>query len=709
VSITLVWRTDVHLSDNPPSSRKDDWTSTVLDKLRQVGVVAAKVQAAAVLDGGDFFHVKSPSRNTHDLIRRTAEVHAAYPCPVYANVGNHDCVYGDYGYLDQQPLGVLFSTGVFRRLYDEHEAVFVQDGFKVRVVGVPYHGTQYDLDRFRRIRKGDEDVLVCVAHVLASARGGSMFEGEDILSYDALPAFEPDLFCFLPGTAVTDWSGRVLPIEGVTESLALQGRGGPVAVEKVHPVRVVDEDVFTFDVEGVPSALIPGVTGEHPFWVAKGLQCTLPSRATRRCHPDKVRTSHPCATCNDFPQVVAAWHGASSVEGGDYMAIPFPKVPPDAVAAHGLARLLGYYLAEGHLIRNRAGEPVAGVGWSFHAEEHTLHQDVHDLVQEHFGLETKQHSLEKYGNRSMQVCAYGKDITQFFHKHGGCGAAKKVMSSWVWGLSASSRIELLVGWLLGDGHARSVKSEVIGCTVSPSLASQMFLLALSVGFRPYYTIRPARTGVAMPGGYTSDTLPAHILTFYGDDAEALSHRMGVQPPPRSKTKVEGFFHDGLFWRRVRGVQRRHYNGPVYNMRTSTQEYTAGLLLTHNCFGHWHKDQGVEVVNGKTIVNIGSLTRGSLSQDEVDRKPACAVMTFAPNQTPQVRVVRLRVAPANEVFDVAGRDRAVARASTVDTFAESVRARLTSERGRDVADIVAGLDVPNAIRERVLLYLERAGG
>lgn len=322
VSITLVWRTDVHLSDNPPSSRKDDWTSTVLDKLRQVGVVAAKVQAAAVLDGGDFFHVKSPSRNTHDLIRRTAEVHAAYPCPVYANVGNHDCVYGDYGYLDQQPLGVLFSTGVFRRLYDEYEAVFVQDGFKVRVVGVPYHGTQYDLDRFRRIRKGDEDVLVCVAHVLASARGGSMFEGEDIISYDALAAFEPEIYAF---------------------------------------------------------------------------------------------------------------------------------------------------------------------------------------------------------------------------------------------------------------------------------------------------------------------------------------------------------------------------------------------------GHWHKDQGVEVVNGKTIVNIGSLTRGSLSQDEVDRKPACAVMTFAPNQTPQVRVVRLRVAPANEVFDVAGRDRAVARASTVDTFAESVRARLASERGRDVADIVAGLDVPNAIRERVLLYLERAGG
>jgi len=241
---------------------------------------------------------------------------------VYANVGNHDCVYGDYSYLDQQPLGVLFSTGVFRRLYDEHEAVFVRDGFKVRVVGVPYHGTQYDLDRFRRIRKRDEDVLVCVAHVLASARGGSMFEGEDIIGYDALPAFAPDVFAF---------------------------------------------------------------------------------------------------------------------------------------------------------------------------------------------------------------------------------------------------------------------------------------------------------------------------------------------------------------------------------------------------GHWHKDQGVDVVGGKTIINIGSLTRGSLSQDEVERRPACAVMTFAPGQPTQVQVVRLRVAAAGDVFDVAGRARAEARASTVDAFAESVRARLASERGRDVSDVVSGLDIPDRVRERVLMYLERAGG
>lgn len=194
--IQLVWRTDVHLSDKAPSSRTDNWADTVFDKLDQVRRVAKKVGAAAILDGGDFFHIKSPGRNSHSLVHRTAEHHASYPCPVYCTPGNHDSIYGDYSFLPQQPLGVLYASGVFRRLYDEHEAVFEKDGVKVRVVGVPYHGTSYDMERFHSLEKGDEDFLVCVAHVLASRKGGSMFEGEDIVKYADLADTAPDMFLF---------------------------------------------------------------------------------------------------------------------------------------------------------------------------------------------------------------------------------------------------------------------------------------------------------------------------------------------------------------------------------------------------------------------------------------------------------------------------------------------------------------------------------
>lgn len=193
--IRLVWRTDAHMADKGPVSRKDDWTETVLGKLDQVRRVAAKVKAQAVIDGGDFFHEKTPRNTKHATIKKIAALHNAYPCPVYCNVGNHDCLRGEISNLPKQPLGVLFETGVFKRCYDKHEALFEGDGLKVRVVGIPYHGTSYDLSRLD-IQRGDEDWLMVSAHLLATPGGGSMFGVEDVIAYRDLVKYPVDLWAF---------------------------------------------------------------------------------------------------------------------------------------------------------------------------------------------------------------------------------------------------------------------------------------------------------------------------------------------------------------------------------------------------------------------------------------------------------------------------------------------------------------------------------
>jgi len=198
--ITLIWRTDAHLADTAPQSRTDDWAAAILDKVSQTTEIALDEQAQAILDGGDFFHIKSPVRNTHRLVQRVAEVHTG-GVPVYANVGNHDVKYGSMEYLDESPLGVLLKTRTFLPLFDEHEAIFhLNEGDKtvlrVRVVGIPYHGTEYDLNRFHSITKGDEDFLVVVAHCLASSEGGEFFGAEDVLKYSDLANLDPDVWCF---------------------------------------------------------------------------------------------------------------------------------------------------------------------------------------------------------------------------------------------------------------------------------------------------------------------------------------------------------------------------------------------------------------------------------------------------------------------------------------------------------------------------------
>jgi len=169
-----------------------------MEKIAQVGEIAREHGCDAVLDGGDFFDDKTPVRTSHRVVSRVARVHAGYPCPVWANVGNHDARLAQLDNLHENPLETLYSTGVFVRCYDEHECVIEKEGVKVRVVGVPYHGPRYDLERLKRIERGDEDWLVCNAHLLASPQGGEMFKGEDILKYDELADINPDIdvYCF---------------------------------------------------------------------------------------------------------------------------------------------------------------------------------------------------------------------------------------------------------------------------------------------------------------------------------------------------------------------------------------------------------------------------------------------------------------------------------------------------------------------------------
>lgn len=67
-------------------------------------------------------------------------------------------------------------------------------------------------------------------------------------------------------------------------------------------------------------------------------------------------------------------------------------------------------------------------------------------------------------------------------------------------------------------------------------------------------------------------------------------------------------------------------------------------------GHVHSNFGVTPV-GKTtkVINCGSLTRGSLSEDDIKRRPA---VTILDTNTGKVEIVELRTAlPADQIFDL----------------------------------------------------------
>ena len=195
--ISFVFRTDTHVADNSPSSWKGNYAEEIWSNLEQVGKFAREREVTAVLDGGDYFHVKAASRNSHASIYRTVEIHDQYPCQTFCVEGNHDLAYNNLDSIRRQPLGVLYASGVFQHL---REQVFTEGDLQVRVVGVPYQPNR-TLEELRAIQKqpGD-DFLVAVVHALASENPPPQVEdffGEPVFKYaDLVTEDGPDAWCF---------------------------------------------------------------------------------------------------------------------------------------------------------------------------------------------------------------------------------------------------------------------------------------------------------------------------------------------------------------------------------------------------------------------------------------------------------------------------------------------------------------------------------
>jgi DNA repair exonuclease SbcCD nuclease subunit len=194
--LAFLFRTDVHVADRSPASWKGDYPGEIYSSLEQIGELAVRYGATAVLDGGDFFHVKAPTQNSHRVVAQVALVHQRYPCPVYCIEGNHDIKYNNLSTIAEQPLGVLYNARVFRHLRDES---FTGDDVTVRIVGVPYSPfrTVRDLQAIRKI--GDEK-LIAVVHALAGEDPPSTvdeFFGEPVFRYEELIVDGgPDAWCF---------------------------------------------------------------------------------------------------------------------------------------------------------------------------------------------------------------------------------------------------------------------------------------------------------------------------------------------------------------------------------------------------------------------------------------------------------------------------------------------------------------------------------
>lgn len=123
---------DVHLTDptRKPTGRTSLYTEEILAKL-QFCVDTANKLSVPLVQAGDMFHLKTPSRTSHSLVSSVHDILEQTNNGVWIVPGNHDMQGDRLDSLDRQPLGVLARMSNVRLLLGE-------DPDLPDVAGIPY-------------------------------------------------------------------------------------------------------------------------------------------------------------------------------------------------------------------------------------------------------------------------------------------------------------------------------------------------------------------------------------------------------------------------------------------------------------------------------------------------------------------------------------------------------------------------------------------
>jgi hypothetical protein len=236
-------------------------------------------------------------------------------------------------------------------------------------------------------------------------------------------------------------------------------------------------------------------------------------------------------------------------------------------------RFVGYYLAEGHKSENN------GLCFSFGRHEDFYISDVVNIAKKIFGVEAKVYEGSPHETVTT-VYVGGHDIVDFFNKIViGRNAYEKKLADCMMLLSPDVQIEILRGWLRGDGglfvdqhiqpeakfrcSGQRNRWKYVGTTVSECLMWQMYHIALRCYLHPCIKKR----------GNNFDV----YFTTRDDIERLLQIKISGRTCKRRRWTERGLLSP------VTSIKIVHYEGGMIDISTTKGEFTHWLgIVMHNC-------------------------------------------------------------------------------------------------------------------------------
>ncbi|MFQ5898554.1 MAG: radical SAM protein [Candidatus Methylomirabilia bacterium] len=239
-----------------------------------------------------------------------------------------------------------------------------------------------------------------------------------------------------------------------------------------------------------------------------------------------------------------------------------PGIPRFIALDKTFARLLGFYCAEGSIMRSKGRPNSLNLVFSFSHSEEQARNEVKESLEQLFGVRPQE--VRRSTATALEV---GKSsLGLFFEALCGRGAARKRVPREIFAADASVQEAFLDAYVAGDGHEYR-GGKLSATTVSRDLAYGIAALILRLGYLPSVYVASVGFQGCIQGRPVRRQPEQFTVVWYRE------HRA------RQKFR-ESNCH---FLVPVRSVISEPFEGEVYNLEVAGEHsYVAGFFSVKNC-------------------------------------------------------------------------------------------------------------------------------
>ena len=284
----------------------------------------------------------------------------------------------------------------------------------------------------------------------------------------------------------------------------------------------------------------------------------------------------------------AVWTRADEIKTRDYLVYPVQKeqvdreyvevdyqlkekdtiskpLPNKIPLNNSVLRLMGYYIAEGHVHRRE-------ISFTFNSKEVEFLNDVKNIMAQTFGL----NGTKSTKRNATTITFYSAPLARLFLEWFGHKSYNKKLPHFVMLLPAQKQTELIKGLWRGDGWISTEQLRGNFKTTSKILCEQLKTLLLRQGIVPTISVNKAK-GIHKESYSIQIVSDRDFAVLCKILDETLTSKNHIGKPPSSIVLPDYVLIP------VRKIESFDYDGPVYNLEVDdVNSYVSENAILHNC-------------------------------------------------------------------------------------------------------------------------------